>query len=70
MVVGELCLADEEAVLQPTLPEILEEMAREPGWGVAYGCPSGHCQPNLTLPLGLEARLDGAVGQLVVGEPV
>ena len=69
MVVGELQPADETPDLQPTLPEILEELAREHGWCVAYGCPSGHCQPNLTLPLGLEARLDGADGRLIVGEP-
>lgn len=69
MVVGELQLADETPDLQPTLPEILEDLAREYGCSVAYGCPSGHCQPNLTLPLGLFARLDGAAGELVVGEP-
>ena len=66
---SELQPADEAPDLQPTLPEILEEMAREHGWCVAYGCPSGHCRPNYTLPLGLPARLDGAAGRLVVGEP-
>jgi len=69
MVVGELRPADETPDLQPTLPEILEELARAHGWCVAYGCPSGHCRPNLTLPLGLEAHLDAAAGRLVVGEP-
>ena len=68
MVVGELRPADETPDLQPTLPEILEELAREHGWCVAYGCPSGHCEPNLTLPLGVEAYLDAAAGRLVVGE--
>ncbi len=48
--------------------EILEEVAREYGWPLAFGCPSGHCQPNLTLPIGLEARLAVAEGQLVLGE--
>ncbi len=68
MVVGALRPADETLDLQPTLPEILEELAREHGWCVADGCPSGHCQPNMTLPLGLEAYLDTAGGRLVVGE--
>lgn len=69
MVVGELRPADETPDQQPTLPEILEELALEHGWSVACGVPSGHCEPNLTLPLGLHARLDGAAGRLVVGEP-
>ncbi len=67
MVVGDLRPADDSPALHPTLPEILEELAREHGWCLAYGCPSGHCTPNLTLPLGLEARLETATGRLVVG---
>jgi muramoyltetrapeptide carboxypeptidase len=35
-------------------------------WPLARGLPSGHFAPNLTLPLGLPARLDPAEG-LVVG---
>ena len=69
MVVGELLPADAAPDLQPTLPEIVEDLARELGWCVAWGCPSGHCQPNLTLPLGIAARLDAAAGRLIVGEP-
>ncbi len=69
MVVGELRPADETPDLQPNLSEILQEMAREHGWSVACGCPSGHCQPNLTLPLGLDAHLDVGAGRLIVGEP-
>jgi muramoyltetrapeptide carboxypeptidase LdcA involved in peptidoglycan recycling len=68
MVVGDLRPADETPELQPTLSEILEELAREHGWCVAYGCPSGHCQPNLTLPLGLPAYLEPTAGRLVVGD--
>ena len=68
MVVGEIQPADEGPDLQPTLPEILEDLAREHGWCVAYGCPSGHCRPNLTLPLGLPARIEGSAGRLIVGE--
>lgn len=69
MVVGDLQPSDAAPDLQPTLPEILEQLARANGWCVAYGCPAGHCQPNLTLPLGLPARLDAAAGRLIVGEP-
>ena len=69
MVVGELTPTDVGPEPQPTLPEIVEELARDHGWSVAYGCPSGHCQPNLTLPLGLPARLEPDPGRLVVGEP-
>lgn len=35
-------------------------------WPLAWGLPSGHLAPNLTLPLGLPARLDPAAG-LIVG---
>ncbi len=35
---------------------------------VAWGCPSGHCRPNLTLPLGARARVDTDRRKLVVGE--
>jgi muramoyltetrapeptide carboxypeptidase LdcA involved in peptidoglycan recycling len=35
-------------------------------WPLAWGLPSGHFAPNLTLPLGLPARLDPAEG-LVIG---
>ena len=69
VVVGELRPADDDPELQPTLPEILEELAREHDLCVAYGCPSGHCRPNLTLPLGLDAHLDAEEGKLWVGVP-
>jgi muramoyltetrapeptide carboxypeptidase len=35
---------------------------------VAWGCSSGHCRPNLTLPLGARARVDARGPQLLVGE--
>ncbi|MDH3524260.1 MAG: LD-carboxypeptidase [Acidobacteriota bacterium] len=34
---------------------------------VAWGCPSGHCRPNLTLPLGARARVEAGALRLVVG---
>ena len=69
MVVGELRPTGENPDLEPDLHGILEELTPEHGGCVAHGCPSGHCEPNLTLPFGLQARLDGAAGELVVGEP-
>jgi muramoyltetrapeptide carboxypeptidase len=44
----------------------LEELAERYGWPVARGLPAGHARPNLTLPLGVRARLDGAVGTLKI----
>jgi len=38
-------------------------------WPVAFGFPAGHLAPNLTLPLGLPARLDPRVG-LVLGDGI
>ena len=36
-------------------------------WPIAWGLPAGHRAPNLTLPLGLRARLDLATGLLELG---
>jgi muramoyltetrapeptide carboxypeptidase len=36
-------------------------------WPITTGCPSGHCQPNLTLPLGALARIEPGEQQLLVG---
>jgi len=35
-------------------------------WPVAFGLESGHRAPNLTLPVGVPARLDPAAGALVI----
>jgi len=35
---------------------------------IAWGAPAGHAQDNLTLPLGIQARLDGRGRRLVLGE--
>lgn len=37
--------------------ERLVEAVAAHGWPVAHGFPAGHQSPNLTLPLGMEARL-------------
>ncbi len=47
--------------------ELLQEWSREEGWPSAVGCASGHCTPNLTLPLGAAATLDLERGLLLLG---
>lgn len=37
------------------------------GWPVAWGLAAGHDMPNLTLPLGLSARLEPGRGRLILG---
>ena len=66
MVVGRVDLADQE--LDGTeMSDYLCQISSEYGWPVAFGCTSGHCRPNLTLPLGVKARLESVRGELVVG---
>jgi muramoyltetrapeptide carboxypeptidase len=66
MVVGRVDLADRD-LGGAELNEHLAELAERHGWPLASGCASGHCRPNLTLPLGLEARLDPS-GELIIGD--
>jgi muramoyltetrapeptide carboxypeptidase len=47
-----------------TLEEILLERLRPLGLPIVRGLPVGHGRPNLALPLGVRARLDGANGVL------
>ncbi len=49
------------------LRQLLNELESVFDWPIAVGCASGHCEPNMTLPLGLEARLDSERGALVIG---
>ncbi len=67
MIVGACEPADAAELAAPTLSELVEDLAREHDWSVAFGCPAGHCQPNLTVPLGLPAVLEPAAGRLTVG---
>ncbi|MEM9553758.1 MAG: LD-carboxypeptidase [Acidobacteriota bacterium] len=39
-------------------------------WPFACGLAVGHSAPNMTLPLGVTARLDSGVGRLRVGDPL
>lgn len=52
-----------------TLGGLLEELAVDFSWPLARGLAAGHSSPNLTLPLGLMARLEPTMRQLVVGLP-
>jgi muramoyltetrapeptide carboxypeptidase len=68
MVIGKLELTGEGAG-GPDLGSVVQEIAERPEWPVAWGCPSGHCKPNMTLPLGLKARLDPHRNELELGRP-
>lgn len=68
MVIGKLELADEESG-GLDLVGVVQEIADRPAWPVASGCPSGHCRPNMTLPLGLTARLDPHRNELQLVPP-
>ncbi len=48
----------------------LREEARGYPWPLAWGLCAGHARPNLTLPLGLVARLDPIAGTLTIGAPL
>lgn len=74
MVVGRVEAADDEPAEDPSpmaggLAETLAEWAAGVEWPIASRLDSGHCRPNLTLPLGARARLDPARGVLQVGLP-
>jgi muramoyltetrapeptide carboxypeptidase len=47
-----------------TLEEILLERLRPLGIPIVRALPVGHGRPNLALPLGVQARLDGTSGEL------
>ncbi len=49
------------------LDQLLKELTRLSDWPIAVGCASGHCAPNLTLALGLEARLSSGARSLAMG---
>ncbi len=52
---------------QVTLEMVLTALANDFPWPLAKGLKAGHACPSLTLPLGLNARLDPRAGQLRVG---
>ncbi len=54
------------AASSEVLLDQLRREARSFPWPLAWGLPAGHDRPNLTLPLGVAARLDPIAGQLVI----
>ena len=63
MVVGELDLLEEDVELG-LLPGLLAEWSIEFSCPISYGVPSGHCRPNLTLPLGARVKVDAERGEM------
>jgi muramoyltetrapeptide carboxypeptidase LdcA involved in peptidoglycan recycling len=54
----------------PTAREVAREFFADFPGPVVWGFPIGHTtEPQLTLPLGVWARLDGAAGVLELLEP-
>lgn len=66
MVVGRVEPSDQGASTTD-LHQLLKELNRDCDWPISVGCASGHCEPNMTLALGLPARLRSSPGRLVMG---
>ena len=61
--------ADKLVVVEPDpalggVPALVTQFAAKLGCASAWGLASGHCRPNLTLPLGAAVRLDSEAGTL------
>ena len=61
------CAPPPEASTETLLGQLRAEAKGFP-WTLGWGLPAGHSRPNLTLPLGLWARLDPSPGRLTIGE--
>lgn len=68
MVAGRIELVDPDPALGG-VPALVEELGAELSCPTGWGLSSGHCRPNLTLPLGARARLDAEAGTLEVEAP-
>lgn len=68
MIVGHLGGGQESEESAPDWPALVGAGVAGFPWPLAWGLESGHLAPNLTLPLGLPARLDGGGSRLVLGE--
>ncbi len=66
MVVGCVEPVDEHEAGE-TIRRRIELLAAAGGWPVAIGVPSGHCRPNLTVPLGATVRVDPRRGEVTLG---
>ena len=66
MVVGRLDPQREDGE-EKVLEALLQDWGRELSCSIGYGVESGHCRPNMTLPLGLNARMEPDRGMLSFG---
>jgi muramoyltetrapeptide carboxypeptidase len=66
MIVGHLGEYQDPGGGPPDWPALVGGSVSGFPWPLAWGLGSGHLAPNLTLPLGMPARLDGS-GRLVLG---
>jgi muramoyltetrapeptide carboxypeptidase len=64
---GRAADASRVAAAAPDWPALVGENLDAFAWPLAWGLDSGHRAPNLTLPLGLAARLDAAGRRLALG---
>lgn len=63
MVAGRIELVEPDPALGG-VPALVTQFAAELGCASAWGLASGHCRPNLTLPLGALVELDSNTGTL------
>ncbi len=61
MVAGRIELRESEPATGG-VAALVRDFGREAGCPAAWGLTSGHCRPNLTLPLGAQVRLDLEAG--------
>jgi muramoyltetrapeptide carboxypeptidase len=52
-----------------TIQQILHDIVKPLGIPAYFGLKAGHCSPNLTIPLGVKARMDATAGSLEILEP-
>ena len=69
MVIGRIELSGAGMVESDDLGVFLNDLNRTSDWPIGVGCASGHCEPNMTLALGLPARMESASGRLSIGVP-
>lgn len=66
IVIGECCYPVDPAAL--SLRQILEDLIVPLGKPAIYGLACGHGTYHLTLPIGVQARLDATEGLLSIDE--
>lgn len=51
-----------------TLEQVITDLVKEAGKPTIFNLKAGHCEPMLTLPFGIKARLDADKGELLILE--